>query len=121
MRRRRRPSQAHGNSLDVLVGDLPDAVLVITASGAIAFLNPAAEDLFGRDAGELLGYDMGLPITVDGGAASVTLLTGKGAVRQAQMRVARTNWNGEKAWLATLRPEVGEAAVGTPAGSPAGS
>jgi PAS domain S-box-containing protein len=106
MRQRWRVASDGDGDATALVRDMPDGVVVVDELGIVIFLNPAAEDLFGRDAGDLLGYPMGLPIAVEANAARITLVTASGEPRQADMRVSRTRWNGRKAWLAVLREVV---------------
>ena len=75
----------------------PDGVVIVNSAGQILFANPSAAQLFGRSAQELKGTVFGYPVM----AADRTELTI--ATRQVEMRVARATWDGEPAFLASLR------------------
>ncbi len=75
----------------------PDGVVIVNSAGQILFANPSAAQLFGRSAQELKGTVFGYPVM----AADRTELTI--ATRQVEMRVARATWDGESAFLASLR------------------
>jgi len=78
-----------------------DGVVVLDQSGRICFLNPAAAVLLGRSARELIGSDFGIPM-VPGESAEIDILrAGRPAV--AEMMLVETQWEGESAYLATLR------------------
>ena len=81
-----------------LIDSIADAIVVVDADGSVKFTNPAAERLFGRTQRELLGEHFGLPL-VTGKTTEVDLQGG----RVAEMRVVDLKWNGEPAWLASLR------------------
>jgi len=79
-----------------------DGVVVVREDGVIRFVNPAAERLLGRPAQRLLGGVFGVPI-VPGEVTEIDLLHKGGASRSAEMRVTATQWQGQPAYLATLR------------------
>lgn len=112
----RRALAANETRFHNLIEKLADGVLVVNASGAIRYVNPAAEMLLGRRRDELIGEFFGRPLaggeiaeidlcpaprrcTPDGDAfASLSSLS-----RTAEMRVVEIEWDGEAAFLATLR------------------
>src|SRR5919197_5085482 len=80
-----------------------DGVLVVGRSGVIRFVNPAAEALLGRPAPQLLGQMFGVPLT-PGEITEIDILRGGGQPgRVAEMRVVEIDWEGEVAYLASLR------------------
>jgi diguanylate cyclase (GGDEF)-like protein/PAS domain S-box-containing protein len=79
-----------------------DGMIVIDASGAVRFANPAAEALFARSASELVGAPFGFPIIADE-TSEIEIVRGDGAVLLAEMRVVETEWEGNGALLASLR------------------
>ncbi|MFL5898644.1 MAG: PAS domain S-box protein, partial [Solirubrobacterales bacterium] len=79
-----------------------DGVLVVERDGAIGFANPAACDLLGRHAEDLIGRPFGIPV-VPGETVEVDIPRGDGTVRIAEMRAAETSWLGVPAYLAALR------------------
>ena len=79
-----------------------DGVVVINLSGVICFANPAAEQLLGRPAKELLGQHFGIPLS-PGDTAEVELLRNGRPHRVAEMRIVATEWQSQPAYLATLR------------------
>lgn len=79
-----------------------DGVVVINLSGVICFANAAAETLLNRSADELLGQHFGIPLT-PGDTAEIELLRDGRPHCVAEMRIVSTEWQGEPAYLATLR------------------
>ena len=84
-----------------LVAVMPDAVVVTDQDGIIQFANPAAVDLFGKTAAELVGTATGFS-TTRGEACEIELPL-RGERRDAEMRVAACVWNGRSALLAVIR------------------
>ena len=85
-----------------LIADNADAIIVVDSQGVIRFANGAAERLLKRPSSMLLDSPFGIPI--EGGKASeVELHTGDGQRVVADMRVMTTNWEGQRAYTATLR------------------
>ncbi|MCX7838481.1 MAG: response regulator [Anaerolineae bacterium] len=79
-----------------------DGILVVDDNGVVLFVNPAALELFQRTADELVGHEIGLPVT-NSAPAEITLLHPTGTTRVVEMRVARIEWQGAPAYLASLR------------------
>lgn len=79
-----------------------DGMLVIGQDGAIRYANPAAEVLF-RNCGEsLVGSQFNYPIFPDE-TREITIACPDGMECVAEMRVVRTSWEREEAFLASLR------------------
>jgi signal transduction histidine kinase len=79
-----------------------DGIVAVGGDGRIRVCNPAAEELFGRRAEELLGTQFGFPM-VGGGSTEVELRLPGGGDRIVEMRVASTILEGERLHVAALR------------------
>ncbi|GAB4285697.1 MAG: hypothetical protein Fur0025_17550 [Oscillatoriaceae cyanobacterium] len=104
-----RQSQAR---LHAIVTNTSDGILLVDASpepsgvrtGKVRFANPAAAKLFGRPVSELIGEDLGLPSLSDGGAVvELKINRSPTEVRVGEMCAVTTNWDGEPAYLVSLR------------------
>jgi PAS domain S-box-containing protein len=88
-----------------LIEQQVDAVLVVDRLGTVQYANPAAADLFGRRGGDLDGAAFGFPI-VSGDDTRVQELdiARRGQLAAVtEMRVTPIEWEGQQAWIATLR------------------
>ncbi|HET6516280.1 MAG TPA: ATP-binding protein [Thermodesulfovibrionales bacterium] len=79
-----------------------DGILIMDKKGRILFVNPTAEQMFGRKAGDLLGEEFGYPVLANEKTEIEILLRGKQRV-VVEMRITETEWEGEDASLAALR------------------
>ncbi len=79
-----------------------DGILVVQPDGMIRYVNPAATRLLQRSADQLVGSPFGIPI-IPGETTEVDLPLSEGGVRVAEMRVDESEWEGERALLASLR------------------
>jgi len=86
----------------VLLERNADAIVVADQNTMVRFINPAAESMYGRSAEELLGQPFGLSVTADE-RKEIEINRPDGGSVVAEMRVIETTWEGEKAWLASLR------------------
>ena len=84
-----------------IIDRLPDGIAIVDAAGTIRFANDAAGALFGRDANELLGKELGFPV-VAGDKVEVDLVRPNDAPITAELRVVETDWDGEAALLVSL-------------------
>jgi len=92
-------SEARFNNV---VDSSPDGIVVIDDQGIIQYVNPAAERLFGHSRERLVGESFGYP-TVVGEKAEIEVLTTEEKPTLTEMRVVEIDWNGQAAYLATLR------------------
>ena len=83
----------------VLVQEAPDAMIVLDRHGAVAFVNPAAEDLLGRPAADLLGRPFGLDLNK---GEEITIVQPGGETRTAEVDVVETERGGVPARVATF-------------------
>lgn len=79
-----------------------DGMLVVDATGAVRYANPAAERLLGRTGDELIGQPFGYPVVV-GENTEIDLLRSDKAALIAELRAMNTQWEGQVALVATLR------------------
>ena len=78
-----------------------DGILIIDFEGIVQFANPAALELFGLQHDDMVGQLFGFP-SVSGESVEIELINSKGKGIIAEMRVADTEWKGEKAYIANL-------------------
>ena len=78
-----------------------DAIVVVDGDGLIRFANTMATRLFGGARAELLGSSFGFPLVADE-TTEVDLLS-SGSPRVAEMRVVQSEWEGDVAYIASLR------------------
>jgi response regulator RpfG family c-di-GMP phosphodiesterase len=79
-----------------------DSTVILSTQGVVHFMNPAAEILFEMGSGNLVGKPFGFPV-MDGKDAELEIARDDGRSVTAEMRVVKTKWEGEPAYLATLR------------------
>lgn len=85
-----------------IVDTIADGVVIVDADGITRFANPAAEQIFGRAAGELVGEEFGFPVASGESTEVEVLSRGRGPVI-AEMRVTDMTWEGRPARLAAIR------------------
>jgi PAS domain-containing protein len=84
-----------------MVDESPGGVVVAGRDGIVKYVNPAAEALFGRSAGELVGGDFGHPL-LPGKAIALDITRPDGQTIIAGMYVVETQWDGHPCYLASL-------------------
>jgi len=94
----RAASQQRGH----LLARTADALVVVDRWGIVRFANPAAEALFGTQAGGLVASEFGFPIS-SGDSVEIDVLAPRGSITAAEMRVEAIQWDGEDAYLAAIR------------------
>ena len=88
--------------LDAIVTNISDAIAIVDRCGIVRFANPAAGKLFGRATENLVGCNLGVPIAVDN-ASELTIIRPGGEIGVGEMCVVPTDWEGEPAYLLSLR------------------
>ncbi|WP_207794547.1 SpoIIE family protein phosphatase [Streptomyces bathyalis] len=88
--------------IDLVISASADGVIAVDDQGIVRLCNPAATELFGRPAEDLLDTPFGFPI-VDGQATDVELRQPGGGVRVVEMRVSATTANGAPLSVVSLR------------------
>ncbi|MEV5544133.1 circadian clock protein KaiC [Saccharopolyspora shandongensis] len=79
-----------------------DGIVAVDERGIIRLANPAAEMLFARATGELVGSAFGAP-TVVHQTSEIDLIRPDGRARVVEMRVTATTLHGEHIYVAALR------------------
>jgi signal transduction histidine kinase/CheY-like chemotaxis protein len=85
-----------------LVEKNADGIIVIDDGGTVLFANPAAEEIFGRQAELLIGRPIGIPF-VAGDTAEIAIHKPDGDQIDAEIRIVETTWDRQPARLASLR------------------
>jgi diguanylate cyclase (GGDEF)-like protein/PAS domain S-box-containing protein len=94
--------QENEERLRLIISSISDGLLVVNTEGKVCFLNEAAVNIFGRSATRLLEHPLGLPLGNDQ-PTEIFIQQPQGKLVIAQMRVANINWQGESAYLVSLR------------------
>jgi diguanylate cyclase (GGDEF)-like protein/PAS domain S-box-containing protein len=91
--------------LQQIVNGTADGILILNRKGIVLFSNSAASILFGHPMEDLLGLDLRLPLKItDTHEMQVIRKTDRGmATRDLEMKLSRTLWEGEFAYLGSLR------------------
>ncbi|MFG3253669.1 ATP-binding protein [Streptomyces sp. NPDC048172] len=95
--------QPYGHPSEAALAAVPDGIVVVDGEGIIRLCNPAAADLLGRPADELLGLPFGFPVVAARGATEIDLVPPSGTGRVVEMRVTATQASGLRLHIATLR------------------
>jgi predicted hydrocarbon binding protein len=85
-----------------LIAVAADAMLIVDEDGVVRLANPAAEGLLGRTANAIVGETFGFPM-VTHEATDLDVWRRDGTTAIAEMRVVETEWEGRRAYLASLR------------------
>lgn len=88
-----------------LVDKNADGIIVVDESGTVLFVNPAAEEIFGRAADLLVGSPIGIPLLDEETTETteITIHRPGGDQIDAEIRVVGTIWDRRPARLASLR------------------
>ena len=85
-----------------IISNIADAIVIVNRNGRILFVNPAAESLLDRPRRELVEDVFGFPLILEERTEiEIKLRSGKVAI--AEMRLVEIDWDGEVAYLASLR------------------
>lgn len=88
-----------------IVESSADAVVIVDADGIVRFVNPAAEQMFGRGTEMFIGHPLGFPVAGNSlkETAELDFVAADGTRGIAGMRVVEMQWEGVPAYLAVLR------------------
>ena len=89
------------NTILGLLEAIPDGILVLDVVGVVLYANRGAYHMFGGR--ELVGKDLGLPITLDGRHAEIEYIDRAGCIGRAELRASRFEWLGQPATAVSLR------------------
>jgi response regulator RpfG family c-di-GMP phosphodiesterase len=79
-----------------------DGILILDDNSIVKFMNPAAESIFGTKAKHFVGQTFE-HLIIPGKPTELDIIIGDGKSVIAEMRVMETEWEGKKAYLASLR------------------
>lgn len=98
----RKRAETAREQLVAIVERSSDGVLVVDGSGVVVFANPAAGASMGRGRSDVIGREVGFPVSA-GEVSEVELISPARTVVYAEMRVVETDWDGRPCLLALLR------------------
>ncbi len=79
-----------------------DSIIIVTKDGIVCFVNSAGEALFDKKREKLIGESFGFPI-MSGETTEIEIISKGGNVQTVEARLSETEWEGEIAYLASLR------------------
>lgn len=85
-----------------LAEEVGDGVLVVDQAGRVCFMNQSAEALLSCSADDLIGQELGIPISGQG-LNEVDFVDRAGERTTVELQVVETIWQSEPAYLASLR------------------
>lgn len=91
-----------GDLFRVIVSYSTDAIMVVDLDGVVRFLNPAAERLFARPAGEIIGQMFGYPIYSDK-VQEINVIRPDADHKVVEMRVSKAELRGESLYVVSMR------------------
>ena len=89
-------------NFSIIVKKHPDGILVVDEEGVVTYTNPAAEILFGREPGQLVGASFGRP-RVASDMVEVDIISSDAEPGVGEMRRHQIEWEGKTASLVSLR------------------
>ena len=94
--------QENEERLGRIISTISDGLLVVNIEGNVRFINEAGVELFGRSSRQLMDHPLGLPLG-NHQPTEIVIQQPQGKLIIAQMRVADIKWQGETAYLVSLR------------------
>lgn len=87
-----------------IITNTPDGVVIVDSNDMLLYMNPAAEDLFGRKCKISLEKPFAFPmITNECESREIEIPIGEGEAVILEMRGVKIDWRGNDAWLLSLR------------------
>ncbi len=94
--------KATESSFRNVIASFTDGIVITDLNGTVRFANPAAGALFDTNVEEMLDKPFCFPLN-EGDSSEVQIIKRNGEAIAAEMRVMETEWEGEAAYLATIR------------------
>lgn len=85
-----------------IIEENADSIIIVTKDGIVRFVNSAGEALFDKKREKLLGESFGFPL-MSGETTEIEIISKDGNIRTVEARLSETEWEGEIAYLASLR------------------
>lgn len=86
-----------------ILEDLPDGVVVVDHEGVAKFANSSAIQMFGGEPSFIINQKIGLPLDYDHSLELDLLTQSNGHPIIAEIKLAKTEWEGSEAFVACLR------------------
>jgi two-component system cell cycle sensor histidine kinase/response regulator CckA len=100
--------QSENQFIEILTS-IPDGVVILDKDNTLHFMNPAAEDLLGRENMKSPGKSFAFPmITDESESREIEILRQDGNPATIEMRGVKVDWKGQDAWLISLRDITGK-------------
>jgi len=97
-----REIQSLRESLEHIIINNADAIMVIDQEGIIRFANPVAAEIFNCKQEEMVGNDFGFPVTTNK-ALELDIVRKDGLATVAELRAVEIIWKNKPAYLASIR------------------
>ncbi len=94
--------QTSRQRFNAIVETTRDGILILDLRGKVLYCNPSAGELFNRPVPEVLGAELGVPILEEGLVTEIQIVRSTGGPGHAQVRVQKTRWNRQDAYLVVL-------------------
>ena len=95
--------QSENQFIEILTS-IPDGVVILDKDNTLHFMNPAAEDILGRESMKTSGKPFEFPmITEESESREIEILRQDGNPATIEMRGVKVDWKGQDAWLISLR------------------
>lgn len=92
-----------------ILTSIPDGVVIVDKNNKLHFMNPAAEDLLGRESMKSPGKPFEFPmITDESESREIEIPRADGYPITIEMRGVKIDWKGNDAWLISLRDITGK-------------
>jgi len=88
---------------EIIAKNLSDGIVIVDQKGKVRFVNPAALALFAQKKEDLLGQDFEFPLHLGDTSANEVFPLLLGDSVMAEMKVAGIRWEGQPAYLASIR------------------
>ena len=85
-----------------IIEENPDAVIIVSEDGTIAYANPSACKIFSTSKDDLVGKPFGTPLG-EGHTTEISIAPPAQKIRYGEMRIIDTEWKDEPAKLVMLR------------------
>ena len=85
-----------------IIEENADSIIIVTKDGIVRFVNSAGESLFDKKRERLIGESFGFPLMA-GETTEIEIISKNGNVRTVEAQLSETEWEGEIAYLASLR------------------
>jgi|GEM_PF-2413626 len=94
--------QSLKESLEYIISNNADAIIIVDLQGIIRFANQAAAGILNCRQEEIIGKDFGFPVLINR-TMEINIVRGDGLAIVAEMRVVEINWKNKPAYLAAVR------------------